>query len=203
MFKSGEFTSEYVTQLDGSPVPDKQVQPHGVELTVDKIFRCSNYTVLGDEKYAKAPRHEATKSGPGKFIDKSDDVNHRRKAVQEVNRSDSDDNDVAEDSEQFIVLDKPHYTLIDGPYVVRYNEKISVPEDHVGFVWPRSRLIRSGNFLTSAVWDSGYEGRGEGGLHINCMTFLEKGMRLGQFVLARASVMEQYEGSHDKENLEQ
>lgn len=203
MFKSGEFTSEHVTQLDGSTVPDKQIQPHGVELTVDKIFRCQNYTVLGDDDYAKAPRREAHLSGPGKFVDKSDDSNHRRQAVQKVNDANGDADEIAEESDQYIVLEKPHYTMIEGPYVVRYNEKISIPDDHVGFVWPRSRLIRSGNFLTSAVWDSGYEGRGEGGLHINCMTFIEKGMRLGQFVLARASVMNQYDGSHQGENIDE
>lgn len=203
MFKSGEFVSDYVTQTDGSTVPEKQIQPHGVELTVDKIFRCNYYTVLGDDDYAKAPRREAHKSGPGKFVDKSDEVNHRRKAVEEVNMSKDNEDSVAKDSDEFIVLDKPHYTLIEGPYVVRYNEKIKVPDKHVGFVWPRSRLIRSGNHLSSAVWDSGYEGRGEGGLHINCMTFLEEGMRLGQFVLARASVMNQYDGSHQGENVDQ
>jgi len=50
MFKNCFLTSEYVTQLDDSPVPDKQVKPHEVVLTVDKVFRCQNYTVLGDDE---------------------------------------------------------------------------------------------------------------------------------------------------------
>lgn len=195
MFKAGEYTKKFIRQRDGSEVPDKQVQPHGVELTVDKVFKCQHYTVLGDDEYAKAPRREAHLVESGMYKDKSEGSNHSRKAVEKANEQD-------EVLDGFIEFDNPHYTLIEGPHVVLYNEKIEVPDGHVGFVWPRSRVIRSGNFLSSAVWDSGYEGRGEGGLHINCMTFLEKGMRLGQFVLARANVMHEYDGSHQQENID-
>jgi len=195
MFKSGEFISKHVTQADGSKVLDKQIQPHGVELTVDKVFKCNNYTVLGDDDYSKAPRREAHLVESGTYQDKSDDVNHRRHFLDEI---DSDESQ----QDGYITLDTDHYVLIEGPHVIRYNEKISIPDDHVGFVFPRSRVIRSGNYLSTAVWDSGYEGRGEGGLHVNCMSFLEKGMRIGQMIMCRASVMEQYSGSHQNENLD-
>lgn len=201
MFASGKFVSSHVTQADGSTVPEKQIQPHGVELTVDKIFKCQNYTVLGDDEYAKAKRKEAHMTGPGKYMDRSDGANHRREAIKELSDGDGAADGSLDSSDEFVEINKPHYVLVEGPYVVRYNEKIKVPDDHVGFVWPRSRLIRSGNHLSSAVWDSGYEGRGEGGLHINCMTFLESGMRLGQFVMAAADVTEMYDGSHQNENL--
>jgi dUTP pyrophosphatase len=103
--------------------------------------------------------------------------------------------------EDMVYMDKPYYTLREGSYVVRYNEKISVPEDAVGFVLPRSRLIRSNDMLSTAVWDSGYSGRGEGGLDINKLTFLEQGMRIAVFVLADATTNQEYNGSHQSENV--
>jgi len=195
MFKSGEYISRHVTQTDGSKVPDKQIQPHGVELTVDKVFRCNDYTVLGDDKYSKAPRREAHIVESGKYQDKSDGVNHRRRRLSKIDADEVDNS-------EYITLDTDHYVLMEGPHVIRYNENISIPDEHVGFVFPRSRVIRSGNHLSTAVWDSGYEGRGEGGFHVNCMTFLQKGMRIGQMTMCRASVMKQYSGSHQNENLD-
>lgn len=196
MFKSGHFVSKHVTEIDGSKVPEKQVQPNGVELTVDKIFRCDGPTFIGDEEYEKAPRTEATLTEPGNYVIGGSGANHKSYSIKEFNEDSLRDQPNA-------VLEKPHYTLIQGPYVVRYNEKIEVPEDHVGYVFPRSRLIRSGNHLTTAVWDSGYEGRGEGGLHINSLSFIEQGMRIGQFVLARANTISKYDGQHQGESIDE
>lgn len=202
MFKSGEFVSEYVTQLDGSTVPDKQVQPHGVELTVDEVYRLSDFCVLADDDYTKATRKEPRLVESGVYNVKSRGDQHASFGIEELEDEDDDEKDVTFGN-GVVRLDCPHYALIRGAYVVKYNEKIEIPEEHVGFVWPRSRLIRNNNYLSSAVWDSGYEGRGEGGLHINTMTFIQKGMRIGQMLMCRASVMEQYDGSHQGENLDQ
>jgi dUTP pyrophosphatase len=201
MFKSGKFVSEYVTQEDGSNVSEKQVQPHGVELTVGKIFKCRNYTVLGDDEYAKARREEAHITGPGTYMDRSSGANHRRESITEVTDKDAITDGPLDLSDEVIEIDEPHYVLLEGPYVVRYNEVIEIPDGHLGFVWPRSRLIRSGNYLSSAVWDSGYTGRGEGGLHINCMTFLQQNMRIGQIAMCEADTTQQYSGSHQNENM--
>lgn len=193
-FKSGEYTSEYVTELDGSTVSEEQIQPVGVELTVDKIFRVDGYTILKDNEYSKGERVEVNLNEAGQHILKSSE----RQATQGVMQS-VDPNQYNE--EDMIYMDKPYYTLREGSYVVRYNEKISVPEDTVGFVLPRSRLIRSNNMLSTAVWDAGYSGRGEGGLDINKLTFLEQDMRIGVFVLADATTNQEYDGSHDGENV--
>jgi len=193
-FKSGEFTSDFVTELDGSTVPEEQIQPVGVELTVDKIFRVDGYTVLKDDKYSKGERVELEPNDAGQYIVESS----KRGAFDGVMQS-VDPNQYNE--EDMIYMDKPYYTLREGPYVVQYNEKISVPEDAVGFVLPRSRLIRSNNMLSTAVWDAGFSGRGEGGLDINKLTFLEQGMRLGVFVLADATTNKEYDGSHQGENV--
>jgi dUTP pyrophosphatase len=200
MFKSGEFTEAYVRKSDGSRVPERQIQPHGIELTVDSIYRLSDYCVISDDVYSKAPRREATLIESGKYVDKSDSSNHKHSDIQEYNENGDRVQDPSYKN-SIIQLDDPHYCLIEGPYVVVYDEQIQIPDGHMGVVWPRSRLIRNNNYLSSAVWDSGYQGQGEGGLHINSMTFIEKGMRLGQLVLARAENFRTYNGEHQSERL--
>jgi deoxycytidine triphosphate deaminase len=194
MFKSGEYTSEYVTELDGSTVSEEQIQPVGVELTIDKIFKVRGYTVLKDDEYSKGERSEAKLNPGGNHILKSEARDEINGVMSSVSPEEYNDEDL-------IHMDNPYYTLTEGPHVVRYNEKITVPEDAVGFVLPRSRLIRSNNMLTTAVWDSGYSGRGEGGLDIDNLTFIEKGMRVGVFVLADATTNQEYDGSHQGENV--
>lgn len=94
------------------------------------------------------------------------------------------------------------YNLIQGAYLVRYEEAVEIPEGCVGFVWPRSRLLRSGLHLTSAVWDSGYVGSGYGLLVVTVPNQLEDGMRIGQMVFSDAVEPRRlYSGTHQGENL--
>jgi len=195
MFKSGIFTSDYVTELDGSQVEEKRVQPHGVELTIDKIFTVNGHSVVKDGDYYKGKREEAPLNNGDTHLVKDNSKMPPMESIDSLSLEDYSNDELVE-------MEEPHYALQKGGYVVRYNEKIAVPNDHVGFVIPRSRLIRTGNNLSTAVWDSGYEGRGEGGLHIHNTCFMQKGMGIAQFVLARAGVYEQYDGSHNKENLD-
>ena len=54
------------------------------------------------------------------------------------------------------------YHLPPGPYLITYNEIISLPLDVIALGFPRSSLLRSGVTLQSAVWDAGYHGRSRG-----------------------------------------
>lgn len=92
------------------------------------------------------------------------------------------------------------YYLPSGGYVVRYGETIAVPADHVGFVFPRSTLLRNACMLNTAVWDPGYEGRGEGFLQVFQDIQIEAGARIGQFVLAPAEAAGTYDGDYQHEN---
>ena len=94
------------------------------------------------------------------------------------------------------------YRLDPGGYVVRYGERIRVPEGHVGFLYPRSSLLRNSCTLDTAVWDAGYEGRGEGLLAVHHELELERGARIGQFVLAEASHESEYDGTYQGEHIE-
>jgi dUTP pyrophosphatase len=95
----------------------------------------------------------------------------------------------------------PTYRLEPGGYVAEYGERIRIPEDHVGFVLPRSSLMRNSCMLHTAVWDAGYEGRGEGLLEVHHEITIERGARFAQFVLAAADHEGTYDGSYQGERL--
>lgn len=78
------------------------------------------------------------------------------------------------------------YDVEPGYYEVKYNEVITIPDGHIGFILPRSTLMRNGVMLHTAVWDAGYEGEGSGGLSVHHPFTVEQGTRIGQLVLAKA-----------------
>ncbi len=88
-----------------------------------------------------------------------------------------------------------------GGYIVQYAETVSIPEEHVGFLYPRSSLLRNSCMLNTAVWDAGYEGKGEGLLQVHHPIELEQGARIAQLVLAEAAHEGTYDGSYQGENL--
>ncbi len=92
-----------------------------------------------------------------------------------------------------------------GAYKIRYNEIVCIPKDAVAWVLPRSSLLRCGASLESAVWDPGYEGRGESLL----VVYNEHGLKLkkngkvGQMVFIQLveEAKEGYNGAYQGENL--
>ena len=93
------------------------------------------------------------------------------------------------------------YHLAPGNYVVRYAEVVSIPEGHVGFLYPRSSLLRNSCMLNTAVWDAGYEGKGEGLLQVGYDIEIEAGARVAQLVLAEAGHTGEYDGDYQGENV--
>ncbi|WP_020220756.1 deoxyuridine 5'-triphosphate nucleotidohydrolase [Halarchaeum acidiphilum] len=94
------------------------------------------------------------------------------------------------------------YELDPGYYVAGYAETVRVPEEHVGYVYPRSSLMRNSCMLHTAVWDAGYEGKGEGLLEVGHPIEIERGARFAQFVLAEAEHEGEYAGSYQGERVE-
>jgi len=154
MFRSGAFVAAHVT-----PVDEQQVQPNGVDLTLEAVLE---------------------QVGPGRIARGGKRIGERRE------RSPGDGG----------------YALDPGGYVVRYGETVHVPAGHVGFLYPRSTLLRNGCMLNTAVWDAGYEGRGEGLLQVHHPIELEPGARVAQFVLAGAAHQGTYDGSYQGENVD-
>jgi dUTP pyrophosphatase len=166
MFRSGTFVGEHVTHL-----ADEQIQPNGVDLTLETVFE---------------------QREPGRIGRDGKDVGARqsRQVEQETVGGEGD------------ASDPGTYYLPRGGYVVRYAETISIPDGHVGFVYPRSTLLRNSCMLNTAVWDAGYEGKGEGFLQVFQDIQIERGARIGQLVLARAEHEGTYDGDYQREGLE-
>jgi dUTP pyrophosphatase len=155
MFESGSFVAAQLTA-----VADEQVQPNGVDLTLD--------TVLAQQAAGR--------------------IGVDGKTVGERRELDTDESNA--------------YSLAPGGYVARYAETVRIPDDHVGFIYPRSSLMRNSCMLHTAVWDAGYEGRGEGLLEVHHDIELERGARIAQLVLADAEHGATYAGSYQGENIE-
>ncbi len=92
-----------------------------------------------------------------------------------------------------------------GAYKIRFAEIVSVPEDAVGFCYPRSSLLRMGASLLCAVWDPGYMGRGESLLIVENPhgIEIERDARIAQLVFIKLVEKPQktYDGSYQGENI--
>lgn len=155
---SGNFVSAHL-----SDVSSAQVQPNGIDLTIEDIFRTSGTASFTRTGYYKPERTRMTPDKDG------------------------------------------FYNLYPGQYPVVYAEQIKIPDGFVGRVYPRSRLMRSGLHLTSALWDQGYEGVGEGLLQIPKSiekVEIEVGMPIAQMVFIEATEAADYDGSHQGERIE-
>jgi len=92
-----------------------------------------------------------------------------------------------------------------GAYRVRYNEVVRVPDDCIAVGFPRSSLMRMGATIISAVWDPGYEGKGEGLLLVENPhgIVLERNARVMQLIFIKllAKPVKTYSGSYQYEGL--
>ena len=94
------------------------------------------------------------------------------------------------------------FDLDPGAYIVQYGETVHIPDEHIGFIYPRSSLMRNSCMLHTAVWDAGYEGKGEGLLEVHHDIEIEAGARIAQIVFAEADHEGTYDGSYQGENVD-
>lgn len=91
------------------------------------------------------------------------------------------------------------YYLPPGSYEVVMENEINVGPDEAGFVITRSTLNRNGCFLTSGLYDSGYNGVMAGVLHVNCgIMKIKPGTRIGQYLCWQAESLFMYDGDYGK-----
>lgn len=82
-------------------------------------------------------------------------------------------------------------------YEVIMENVIDVGEDEAGWVITRSTLNRNGCFLTSGLYDSGYNGVMAGVLHVNCgPVCIQRGTRIGQYLSFKSEALKKYNGSY-------
>ncbi len=95
--------------------------------------------------------------------------------------------------------------LLPGPYLITFNEVITLPDNVMAMGRPRSSLNRCGVSIHSAVWDAGYSGRSQSLLVVyNADGFkLQKNARVMQLVFfyTSAGVDRGYSGKYQNENL--
>ena len=84
-----------------------------------------------------------------------------------------------------------------GTYEIVMENIVSIEEGYAGFVITRSTLNRNGVFITSGLYDSGYHGVMAGCLHVRVGPMkIQKGTRVGQFLLFKAETLSLYDGSY-------
>ncbi len=97
------------------------------------------------------------------------------------------------------------FHLEPGAYRIRYAEIVKVPSDCIALAIPRSTLLRIGVALYTAVWDPGYEGRGEGLLTVFNPhgVAIERGTQIAQLVFIKMdrATTKLYRGSYYRENI--
>lgn len=92
-----------------------------------------------------------------------------------------------------------------GPYLITFNEIVSLPSNIMALARPRSSLNRCGVSIHSAVWDAGYTGRSQSMLVVyNTHGFrLHKNARVMQlvFLYTTRRVVKGYSGKYQMENI--
>jgi deoxycytidine triphosphate deaminase len=92
-----------------------------------------------------------------------------------------------------------YFNLPEGHYEVVMENMIVVGENEAGWVITRSTLNRNGVFLTSGLYDTGYDGVMAGVMHVTCGPMrIQKGTRIGQYISFNAEALHNYDGSYGK-----
>ena len=102
------------------------------------------------------------------------------------------------------------YYLQEGTYEVVMENLVTIGADEAGWVITRSTLNRNGVFITSGLYDSGYNGVMAGAMHVRGGPVrIQKGTRVAQFLLFKAEALTLYNGSyglnseHDKKYIKE
>jgi len=66
MMKSGNFVASHLKPHNGGKLRDEQVQPNGVDLTIDEIYLVDGMAAIGDKEYNKPERFKAERVATGK-----------------------------------------------------------------------------------------------------------------------------------------
>lgn len=163
---AGEVVKKWINHGN---IPDEQVTPNGVDLTVDKVLQQRGNVVLTKEK---------------------EDINSSKGMLWKMQLKD----DIVG------LPGREGWILEPGYYIVQWAEHIHIPPHAIGLLSPRSTLIRTCATIYGAVWDRGYHGFGQSGLHIFDYLLLEKGTALAQMCFIEASVGGKlYDGQYQSE----
>lgn len=98
---------------------------------------------------------------------------------------------------ELLVDNDGYFYLSEGHYEVIMENVINVGANEAGWVITRSTLNRNGLFLTSGLYDSGYNGVMAGVLHVTVgPAKIKKGTRIGQYLSFDAESLSLYDGDY-------
>ena len=90
-----------------------------------------------------------------------------------------------------------YFVFKPGRYEVIMENIINVGDGEAGWVITRSTLNRNGVYLTSGLYDSGYNGVMAAVLHVTCgIARIKKGTRIGQYISFEAEALSKYDGDY-------
>ena len=94
--------------------------------------------------------------------------------------------------------------LIQGSYIITYNEIVHIPTNLMALARPRASLLRCGVNIGTAGWDAGYSGRSQSLMLVyNSKGFrVQKDARVAQLVfMTLTAETESYAGKYQNENI--
>lgn len=109
-----------------------------------------------------------------------------------------DDSKTHRTQEEIFPDENGFWTLTSGDYNVLTDIECKISEGEAGFVIQRSSLNRNGIFLTSGLYDSGFNNTLGCVMHVNGVFRVQRGSRIGQFILTKAETLKLYNGSYNR-----
>lgn len=109
-----------------------------------------------------------------------------------------DDSKTHRTQEEILPDENGFWTLTSGDYNVLTDIECKISEGEAGFVIQRSSLNRNGIFLTSGLYDSGFNNTLGCVMHVNGVFKVQRGSRIGQFILTKAETLKLYNGSYNR-----
>ncbi|MCD6557621.1 MAG: deoxyuridine 5'-triphosphate nucleotidohydrolase [Candidatus Aenigmarchaeota archaeon] len=88
-----------------------------------------------------------------------------------------------------------------GTYNATMNEFITLPNNIVALVFPRSSALVCGIEVHTAVWDPGYRGRGVLHLNVQRDVTIYQNARIVQMIFMKTQPTEEYNGAYKNEDL--
>ena len=109
----------------------------------------------------------------------------------------SNEHKVHRETEQVLPDEEGYFLLTPGQYEVIMENTIQVGPGEAGWVITRSTLNRNGIFLTSGLYDTGYNGVMAACMHVGTGSArIKQGTRIGQYLSFDAEALSQYNGSY-------
>ena len=129
-------------------------------------------------------------------IDKVFSVSGKDFTISEETKEHRGSEEIQPDMDDWFYLPVGHYEVV-------MKNIVNVGNNEAGWVITRSTLNRNGLFLTSGLYDTGYNGVMAGMLHVTIgPARIKKGTRIGQYLNFEAESIKVYDGSYglDKEH---